>query len=410
MTERSETGVQSAQRNVQNNLQRRNFLKLSAACSLGAGTLSNLNSAASAATAQPDSSARLAGKPSSHPMVIIDALGDISNENLPESAQTGPEQGIDLRALADARASGLTAFNHTLGYVFGDQEPFEFTVKDIGTWDALIRRHADTLVKIYHVADIHAARQRGQIGVIYGFQNSAMMGNDAGRVEIFANLGVRVIQLTYNNRNQVGDGAMVPENRGLTEFGRNVVHELNRHRVLVDLSHSGEQTCLDAAAASTSPIVISHTGCRAVTDLPRNKTDRELKRVADSGGFVGIYFMPFLAIDRQPMAADLIAHIEHAIQVCGEDHVGIGTDGSVPQIDDMPGYLDALRKEVEQRRALGIGAAGERGDIVKFLPDLVGTRKFYRLAELLRQRGHSQQRIEKIMGLNFLRVAQQVWS
>ena len=116
--------------------------------------------------------------------------------------------------------------------------------------------------------------------------------------------------------------------------------------------------------------MISHTGCRALTDLPRNKSDRELRLLADKGGFVGIYFMPFLAIDRQPTADDLIAHIEHAIKICGEDHVGIGTDGTVPKIADMAAYMVEFRKEVEARRAAGIGAAGERPDIVKFLPDL----------------------------------------
>ena len=378
---------------------RRSFLKLCASSGLAAASMT----AWSAEQSIPDLK-----KSSQHPM-IIDALGDITNENSSETFQTGPEQGIDARALADAKASGLCAFNHTLGYVFGEQEPFEFSIKEIGIWDALIRRHSDSLCKVYSVDDIRKAKAQGKVGVIYGFQNAAMMGNDASRVALFANLGVKVIQLTYNPRNQLGDGSMVKENHGLTEFGRNVVHELNQNKVMVDLSHSGEQTCLDALAVSKQPIIISHTGCRSVTDLPRNKTDRELKLVAERGGFVGIYFMPFLALGRQPMAADLIAHIERAIQICGEDHVGIGTDGSVPQIDDMPAYMDALKKEVEQRRATGIGAAGERADIVKFLPDLVGVKKFIKLAELLEQRGHSSARIEKILGLNFLRAAENIW-
>ena len=97
------------------------------------------------------------------------------------------------------------------------------------------------------------------------------------------------------------------------------------------------------------------------------------------------------------------------MQVCGEDHVGIGTDGSVPKIDDMPAYMEGFRKEVEERRATGVGAAGERGDIVKFLPDLQGPEKFRKLAGLLARRGHSTTRIEKIMGLNFLRVAERIW-
>ncbi len=342
-----------------------------------------------------------------HP-IIIDGLGGISNTNLAD-ADDRPDRGIDTRALADAHASGLCAFNQTIGYVFGPDEPFEASVRDIGVWDALIRSRPRDLLKVYSGDDIRQAHASGRVGVILGFQNGAMMGNDAKRAALFANLGVKVIQLTYNGRNQLGDGSMVAENRGLTEFGREVVHELNRSRAMVDLSHSGEQTCLDAIAASEQPIIISHTGCRAVADLPRNKSDRELRLVAEKGGVVGIYFMPFLAIERQPTAADLIAHIEHALNICGEDHVSIGTDGSVPKIDDMPRYYADLAKEVEMRRATGIGATGEHADIVPFLPDLQGADKFWRLADLLQQRGHKATVVDKILGANFLRLADAVW-
>lgn len=348
-------------------------------------------------------------KSSARRMMIIDALGGISNPNLPDAGENTPDKGIDMRALADARASGLVAFNQTLGYVAGPDDPFELSVREIGIWDALIRRKSDSLIKVLTAKDIRDAHAKRKLGVIYGFQNGAMMGNDARRVALFANLGVRVIQLTYNGRNQIGDGSMVAENKGLSAFGREVLADLNRNRVLVDLSHSGENTCLDAIAASEKPLVISHTGCRALTDLPRNKSDKELRLLADKGGFVGIYFMPFLAIDRQPTADDLIAHIEHAIKICGEDHVGIGTDGSVPKIDNMAAYMIEFRKEVEARRAAGIGAAGERPDIVKFLPDLSGPEKFSKLAGLLAKRGHSTRRIEKLFGGNFLRVAEAVW-
>ncbi len=344
--------------------------------------------------------------------LIIDALGGIDNINLPVSRRenAASDFGIDARALADAKASGLTAFNMTIGYVFGDGDPYEKTVADVQAWNAFIERKPADLLLVRSAADIRRAQARKRIGVILGFQNAAMMGEDARRVEVFAKGGVRVIQLTYNGPNQLGDGSMVPTNRGLSEFGHEVVAELNRHRILVDLSHSGEQICLDAAAASKAPIIISHTGCRAVADLPRNKTDKELRLVAEKGGFVGIYFMPFLAVDRQPMAADLITHIEHAINVCGEDHVGIGTDGTVPRIDDMTVYRKGLEDEVRQRRAAGISAPGERPDIVPFLPDLMGKDKFWKLADLLAKRGHSSSRIEKILGTNFLRVADGVWS
>jgi membrane dipeptidase len=373
---------------------RRNFLRQSAA--VGLASLATLDFPVSAASA--------------HRPVIIDALGAIENPNLPpEGGVYQRLAGIDARALADARASGLTAFNMTIGYVFGKDDPYQSSLEDVRRWNAMLRERNDALLLVRSGSDILRARDEGRIGVILGFQNAAMMGDDAQRVGLFAKEGVRAIQLTYNGANQLGDGSMAPANRGLTPFGRDVLQELNRHRVLVDLSHSGEQTCLDAAAQSRQPIAITHTGCRAIADLPRNKTDRELRLVADKGGFVGIYFMPFLAVNRQPMAADLVAHIEHAIQVCGEDHVGLGTDGTVPKIDDLPAYMKNFAAEVAMRRTTGIGATGEREDIVPFLPDLMGYDKFHRLADLLAQRGHSSSRIEKILGTNFLRVAGGVW-
>jgi len=342
--------------------------------------------------------------------LIIDALGGIENPNRPQAERDDPNViGIDARSLADARASGLSAFNMTIGFVFGKDDPYAQSVREVAAWNAFVNQHAEALLPVLRAADIRRAHEQGRAGVILGFQNAAMMGSDMSRVDTFAKSGVRVIQLTYNGPNQFGDGSMVPDNRGLTPLGRDLVQALNRNRVLVDLSHSGERICLDAAVASSQPIAITHTGCRALTDLPRNKSDRELRLVAEKGGFVGIYFMPFLAIGRQPTAADLVAHIEHAIKVCGEDHVGIGTDGSVCAIDDMPAYMRALEQEVQQRRAAGISAPGERGDIVPFLPDLQGPDKFHKLADLLAQRGHSASRIDKILGMNFLRVANEVW-
>nr|WP_315249144.1 membrane dipeptidase [uncultured Duganella sp.] len=343
--------------------------------------------------------------------LIIDALGGIDNMNLPATRREdlANDFGIDQRSMADAKASGLSAFNMTIGYVFGDGDPYQKSLADVRAWNAFIQRKSADLLLVRSAADIRRAQAESRIGVILGFQNAAMMGKDARRVEDFAKSGVRVIQLTYNAPNQLGDGSMAQTNRGLTPFGHEVVAELNRNRVVVDLSHSGEQICLDAATASRAPIMITHTGCRAVTDLPRNKTDKELRLVAEKGGFVGIYFMPFLAVGRQPTAEDLIRHIEHAVNVCGEDHVGIGTDGTVTQVDDMADYLKGLEDEVRQRRAAGISAPGERPDIVPFLPDLMGKNKFFKLTDLLAKRGHTSGRIEKILGTNFLHVADSIW-
>jgi membrane dipeptidase len=235
------------------------------------------------------------------------------------------------------------------------------------------------------------------------------LGDRPQRVGLFANLGVRVIQLTYNPANAIGDGSVAPQNRGLTPFGREVVARLNAARVMVDLSHSGERTCLDAIAVSKAPISINHTGCRALTDLPRNKTDAELRGVAQKGGFVGIYFMPYLTLSGHPTAEDVVAHIDHAVNVCGEDHVGIGTDGDVSAIDDLDAYRSRLAAEIAGRAAAGIGAKGERADTYPFVVDLRGPDQFHKLARLLRAKGYSEQRIDKILGLNFVAYARKIW-
>ena len=342
-------------------------------------------------------------------MLVVNALGGFEDPNPPTALP--PHQGpiLSPRLVADARASGMNVVNQTIGYVAGDGDPFEDTMREIATWEARFAAMPRDLLKVLTAADMLRAKREGRIGVILGFQNAAMVGEDASRIDIFANLGVRVIQLTYNPANQIGDGSMAPGNRGLTPFGREVVARLNEMRVMVDLSHSGEQTCLDAARASRQPISINHTGCRALVDVPRNKTDAELRLVAERGGFVGIYFMPFLNPTSVATAADVVAHIDHAINVCGEDHVGIGTDGGTTGIDDMAAYRAAMRTEVAARHAAGIGATGENPDTVPFVEELSGPDQFRRLVALLDARGYSSTRIEKIMGLNFLNYARDVW-
>lgn len=340
--------------------------------------------------------------------LIVNALGGLRNPNAPRD-DNERRFLLDERTITDMRASGIDAVNWTIGYVAGPIEPYEFSVGDIAVYDRMIRDQSQHVLKVLSAADIQRARRERKVGIIYGFQNATMMGEDATRVDTFADLGVRIIQLTYNIPNTLGDGSMAPQNRGLTPFGREVVARLNANRVMVDLSHSGQNTCLDAVRASTQPISINHTGCRALTDLPRNKTDEELRLVAERGGFVGIYFMPFLDLSGQARAEHVVAHIEHALNVCGEDVVGIGTDGPVTQIDDLDAYAERLAEENARRVAAGIAAAGESPRTYPFVVDLRGPTQFFDLAERLRARGHSRARIEKILGLNFLRYARDVW-
>ena len=339
-------------------------------------------------------------------LIVINSLGGLDDPNRPD-LDNGEK--VTRRILDDALASGMTATNLTLGYVSGPQDPFEQSVREVVEWDGLVRRHAGQLLKVLTTADIRRAKAEKKVGLIYGFQNGAMMGDRADRADLFADMGVRIVQLTYNLANQLGGGSLAAGDPPLSAFGREVVERLNARRVLVDLSHSGHQTCLDAARASKAPIAITHTGCRAVADLPRNKTDEELRLVAERGGYVGIYFMPFLAIDRQITSDDVVAHIEHAIKVCGEDAVGIGTDGGTTGIDDMASWKVAFAQQIQRRRAAGISAPGERPDSFVFAIDMNGPEQFRILARKLAARGHTQARIRKILGENFLRCCRDVW-
>lgn len=338
--------------------------------------------------------------------LIVNSLGELSDPNF---MGTDTDEMVSDRIIRDAMTSGTSALNLTLGYVSGDGDPFEQTVEEIGRWDAAIRARPESLMKIYSAEDIETAHRLGKIGVIFGFQNGVMIGDDVGRVDLFDNLGVRIIQLTYNILNQIGGGSLAPGDPGLTPFGHEVVARLNARRIIVDLSHSGRRTCLDAARTSTAPIALSHTGCRALVDYPRNKTDEELRLVAEKGGYVGIYFMPFLAFERQITSADVIAHIEHAIDVCGEDCVGVGTDGPTTAIDDMARWTAAFAADIKRRQAAGISAPGERPDSYLFAIDMTGPDQFHILADKLRKRGHSSSRIDKILGLNFAHYARRVW-
>ncbi len=144
------------------------------------------------------------------PMLIVNALGGLVDPNPPAGADGG--QAISARILADARASGLHAVNQTIGYVAGDGDPFEQTIRDIATWTARFRNQPADLLHVTAASDIFRARREGRIGVLLGFQNAAMIGEDPSRIDIFANLGVRVIQLTYNPANALGDGSMAPQN------------------------------------------------------------------------------------------------------------------------------------------------------------------------------------------------------
>lgn len=335
--------------------------------------------------------------------IVIDSLGG------PGSQSDQPDHGFSARSLNDAHASGITACNVTVSLVGNGPETFEGTIANIAAYNREIAQHPDIFMAIRSAADLKTAKASGRLGLIFGLQDSALLGNSFDRLDTLDALGVRIAQPTYNLRNLAGDGATEPANGGLSKFGYAYIAELNKRRILVDLSHAGQRTIAEGIAASKAPPAITHTGCRALVDHPRNVADAELKALADKGGVAGIYFMPYLRVKGQQMAADVIAHIEHAVQVMGEDHVGLGTDGQISAIDLTPEYRQKYAADNALRKSSGIAAPNENDDVYTFAPDLNGPRKFETLADELLRRGWSTTRVEKILGGNFARLFSEVW-
>lgn len=320
-----------------------------------------------------------------------------------------PQTALELAA---ARASGLSAVITTLapqGRFWLDDAAIERARNEAVKWNSIIERYPDRLVAIRSGADLERARAENKLGIVYTFQGAEPLGEDIDRIIDYRELGVRVIQLTHNRRNLVGDGASEPGDAGLSNFGKEVVARLNAERIIVDLAHGSPRTIREGVEATTSPPLISHTGCRAVADHPRNVDDTTLRALAQKGGVAGIIFWPYLRVDTQPMAIDVIRHIEHAINICGEDHVGIGTDGFVGAIERTADYETENREWVADAVADGVFQRGRPADLYTFIPDLNVPNRFELLAALLSRRGHSEARIMKILGGNFARVMMDVW-
>ena len=333
-------------------------------------------------------------------LLVIDAKCSLKSDPSPPGAGFTPD------LLAAARESGLTLISQTHGGS-GTMQELEASV---ARTDANISEHPDELIHILSTADLQQAKRSGRFGIAYDVQGTNELAGDASRVARLKELGIRTVQLTYNLHTAAGDGCMVPNDGGITPFGRDVIAEVNRLRLQIDFSHVGHRTAADGVAVSTRPPAITHTGCYDLTRHPRNIPDTLLRAVADKGGVVGIYFMCYLVEKGQEHKEDVLRHLEHAIQVCGEDHVGIGTDGIVPALVLDEAYRHYWRVEVyEPRVKRGVVAPNEGADIFNYAPEYNPPDRYRLLGEDLLQRGHSRARVEKILGGNFARLFSETW-
>jgi membrane dipeptidase len=317
------------------------------------------------------------------------------------------------KEIAAARECGLSGVFFSVapnGRFWMNDAAFEKTKTFIASCKTKIAAHSDAFMQILTADDLGRAHRERKVGLIFRFQGTEPLGEDSDRIPMFRDLGVRVIQLTHNRRNLVGDGCMEPSQAGLSRFGYEVVERLNTEKIVVDLAHGAPQTIADGIKASKAPMLISHTGCRALSDLPRCTSDENLRALANKGGVAGVIFWPYLRTDTQPMAIDVIQHIEHMIDVCGEDHVGIGTDSQVPPVERTAKFEKENREWIKGVKEDGIFDKNRPDDLYTFIPDLNMANRFEVLATMLSQRKHSDARIAKILGGNFARVLGEVWA
>ena len=291
-------------------------------------------------------------------------------------------------ATAILRSSAATAQLRRIAVALGGiNSDFAATVEEIGLVGRVIEVHPSYFMQIRVPADIDRAKHEQKMGIILSFESADMFEGKVDRIELFRNLGVRVMQLSYNRKSPFAAGVMEPSGGGLTSHGREAVTKMNAVGVAVDVSHANPQTTADVLTASSKPVVMTHAGCSAVHPHPRNKTDDQLRALAAKGGVVGIYDLPYLAASpKQPTVDDYMAHMEHALKVVGEEHVGVGSDAGVEPFDTSPKGMEEFKKFEEQRQKSGLAAPEE--DRPTYVIGLNTPRRIEVIADQLLERGY----------------------
>jgi membrane dipeptidase len=300
---------------------------------------------------------------------------------------------------ADFRACGITGFHHSIG-IYGPnarEETFTFLALSQG----YVGRASHLFTLVDKAGDLDRAKKQGKIAVILGMQNSEHFRTVAD-VKLFHQIGQRCSQLTYNTQNLLGSGATERVDGGVTDFGAEIIQAMNQVGMLVDVSHCGDRTTLDAIAISPRPIAITHSNCRALVEHPRLKTDEAIKAMAAKGGVMGITGVRMFVSAKEPTAVPQIAdHIDHVVQLVGIDHVGIGSDSDLNGYEDMPPDMYAQLK-----------AAYKASYAFRAKIDTDGydhPRKIYDLTEELIRRNYSDANIAAVLGGNFRRLLGEIW-
>jgi membrane dipeptidase len=321
------------------------------------------------------------------------------------SAVTLDEKGFDALV-----RSSLTMISATVGTALGPRDTPNYTydaaVTDLVHWQGTFARYSARLRQVRCTEDILQAHRDGKTAVMLNFQNATHLNRDIRNLQFFYDLGVRQIQLTYNELNSLGAGCTERADVGLSYFGITVIEKMNELGILVDLSHCGVQTTLDAIEASRKPVLFTHTNCRALNDNPRCKSDDQIRRLAAKGGLMGLTtYGTYISATPPVRVNDFMAHLEHAVNLVGVEHVSIGSDTPVQHWEPPKSEQEFWKAQQERPSNFTLPLGTHWGD---WIEELNGPSKFSTLQKALHERGFPSSDIDKILGGNLLRVYREV--
>jgi len=328
--------------------------------------------------------------------LVIDMLAPLKIDFRPEYYASP----LSEKDAADFRASGITGFHNAVGT--GGPEAYEETLGWIAAWQGFAGRNSHVFSLVGKAEDLDRAKREGKCAVIMGVQNSEHF-RKVEDVKAFYEIGQRCSQLTYNSQNLLGSGSTERVDGGVTDFGAAIIEAMNKVGMLVDVSHCGDRTTLDAIAISPKPIAITHSNCRALVDHPRVKSDEAIKALGAKGGVMGITGVRMFVSAKEPTTvANIVDHIDHVVKLIGVDHVGIGSDADLNGYDDMP---------ADQYKMLKAGYKSSYAFRDKIDTDgFDHPMKTYDLVEELIRRKYSNENITAILGGNFRRLLGATWA
>ncbi len=327
--------------------------------------------------------------------LVIDMLAPLKLDFRPE-AYALPLTDAEA---AMFRTCGITGFHNSVGV--GGASAYDDALEFIAAWSGFAGRNSHVFSLVGKADDLELAKSKQKIAVIMGLQNADEF-REPKDVKAFYELGLRCAQLTYNTQNLLGSGSTERVDGGITDYGEKIIKAMNEAGMLVDVSHSGDQTTLDAVEISPKPIAFTHSNCRALNNHPRLKTDDAIRKLAAKGGVMGITGVRMFVKDKEPTTIeDIVDHIDHVVKLVGIEHVGIGSDCDLMGYDHMP---------PDQYKQLKAGYKASYAFRDKIDTDgFDHPRKIYDLTAALIRRGYSDSNIQAVLGGNFRRLLGSTW-